>query len=159
LSESILRFRPNVAAILRRQDGKILICERSDFAGAWQFPQGGVNPGETHEQALVRELEEEISLKPGRYRIVESSGPYRYAIGGGKTKKGFHGQEQQYFLLDFLGDDSDIDVEVDHQEFSRVCWIAPESFELSWLPPMKRDVYTAVFKNLFGVRLKAAFRD
>lgn len=159
MSDSILRFRPNVAAILRRRDGKILICERSDVTGAWQFPQGGINPGETHEQALVRELEEEISLKPGRYHIIERKGPYRYVIGNGKTKKGFHGQEQHYFLLDFVGDDSEIDVHVVHQEFSRVCWIDPESFELSWLPPMKREVYAAVFENFFGVRLKAAFRD
>ncbi len=159
MPDSKLRFRPNVAAILRRRDGKILICERSDVEGAWQFPQGGVSAGETHEQALARELEEEISLKPGRYRIVERKGPYRYVIGGGKKKKGFHGQVQEYFLLDFVGDDSDIDVEVAHQEFSRVCWIAPESFKLSWLPPMKREVYAAVFENFFRVRLKAAIRD
>jgi 8-oxo-dGTP pyrophosphatase MutT (NUDIX family) len=59
------RYRPNVAAIVQRHDGKILIGERSDVPGAWQFPQGGVKKSETVEQALARELKEEISLEPG----------------------------------------------------------------------------------------------
>src|SRR5689334_381169 len=56
------KYRPNVAGILRNRDGKILICERIHVRNAWQFPQGGVDEGETLEEALVRELWEEIGL-------------------------------------------------------------------------------------------------
>jgi putative (di)nucleoside polyphosphate hydrolase len=61
------RFRPNVAAILQREDGRILVGERADVPGAWQFPQGGVNEGEGSLEALERELEEEIGVGRGRY--------------------------------------------------------------------------------------------
>src|SRR5438067_8221410 len=56
------RYRLNVAAILQNREGKILVCERADATGAWQFPQGGVDEGETLEAALARELVEEIGL-------------------------------------------------------------------------------------------------
>ena len=56
-----VKFRPNVAAILRRPDGRILIGERHDFPGSWQFPQGGIHGTETPEEALRRELAEELT--------------------------------------------------------------------------------------------------
>ena len=98
-----LKYRLNVAAILRDGAGKILIGERVDRSGAWQFPQGGVDEGETLAQALVRELREEISLEASAYRIVSSKGPYYYLFGNNKVVKGFHGKEQHYFLADFTG--------------------------------------------------------
>ena len=45
-------YRPNVAGMMVRQDGKLLICERSGQKGAWQFPQGGIDPGETALEAV-----------------------------------------------------------------------------------------------------------
>ena len=50
-------YRPNVAAIMQRTDGKILVAERADVQDAWQFPQGGVDPGEDLLAALYREVE------------------------------------------------------------------------------------------------------
>ena len=105
-----IRYRLNVAAILRDSAGKILIGEREDRAGAWQFPQGGVDEGETLAQGLSRELLEEISLPPTAYRIVASRGPYYYLFGNGKVVKGFHGKEQHYFLADFTGSAREIDL-------------------------------------------------
>ncbi|HWB58621.1 MAG TPA: NUDIX domain-containing protein, partial [Chthoniobacteraceae bacterium] len=136
-----LVFRPNVAAILQRGDGRILICERIDVPGAWQFPQGGLEPDETHEQALEREMTEELSLARGDYEIVSRKGPYRYVLGEGRLKNGYHGQEQEYFLLRLLSPESRINVKTAHREFRDCKWIAPDDFDLGWLPAMKREVY------------------
>ena len=146
-------YRLNVAAILRNARGEILICERLNIPGAWQFPQGGIDEGETPEEALARELGEEIGIERRHFRIVERRGPYRYLFGNGRTKKGWHGKEQIYFLCDFIGTDADITVETGHPEFRAYRWIAPKDFRIDWLPEMKREVYRAVFDDFFGVRI------
>jgi putative (di)nucleoside polyphosphate hydrolase len=53
-------YRPAVAAIIKDRTGRILICERADAPGAWQFPQGGIEANETPVAALMREVLEEI---------------------------------------------------------------------------------------------------
>lgn len=153
MAESEIKYRPNVAAILRNARGEILICERIDATGAWQFPQGGVSPGETPEESLVRELKEEISVKAKDFRVVERRGPYRYLFPEGRTKKGFRGQEQFYFLADFTGPESRIDLATKHPEFRSFRWIQPAQFQIAWLPPMRREVYRAVFHDFFNVSL------
>lgn len=152
MSKSEPTYQPNVAGILRNRDGKILICERSSIPGAWQFPQGGIDDGETPEEALVRELWEEISLDAEDFRIVSHRAGYRYLFNGGK-KRGHDGKDQTYFLCDFLGDDSKINVKTKHPEFRTWKWIAPPDFQREWLPVMKREVYVAVFQDFFGIRI------
>jgi putative (di)nucleoside polyphosphate hydrolase len=148
------RYRSNVGAILKRADGKILIGERSNVAGAWQFPQGGVKKSETAREALVRELKEELSLVPGHYRVIESKWPYRYLFPPGRTKEGFDGQEQTYFLVEFTGADSNINVTTDEPEFARFRWIEPSEFRIDWVPKFKRAVYRKVFSDFFGIVLR-----
>lgn len=147
----MILYRPSVAAILRNASGRILICERIDIPGAWQFPQGGVEPGENRKQALEREMMEELSLAGDGYRIVSEKGPYRYLLGGGRTKNECHGQEQHYFLLELTAPESRINVETPYREFRRSRWIAPDEFDLRWLPEMKRDVYRRVLNDFFGM--------
>lgn len=146
-------YRPNVAAIIKASDGLILICERSDCPGAWQFPQGGIVPGETPEDAVRRELQEELSLPPAAYALAGSHGPYRYLFPENRTKEEFAGQEQRYFLVELSAEKSVIDVATAHREFQAARWIRPEEFQLDWLPPMKRPVYAAVLKDFFGIVL------
>jgi putative (di)nucleoside polyphosphate hydrolase len=148
-----LRYRPNVAAIIKRKDGKIFIGERSNVTGAWQFPQGGVKKTETGREALFRELEEELSLSPMHCRIAESKGPYRYLFPPGRTKEGFDGQEQTYFLVEFTGADSNIDVMTEQPEFLQFRWIEPSEFKIGWVPKFKRGVYRQVFFDFFRVIL------
>lgn len=151
MNNATLKYRPNVAAIIKNAVGRILICERLNLPGAWQFPQGGVDKGETYEQALVREMEEELSLRASDYRVLGRKGPYRYVFGGGKRKKGFDGQEQQYFLAVLTAPETRINVVTPHQEFRGTRWIEPAEFDLLWLPNFKREVYRSVLRDFFGV--------
>ena len=130
-----------------------MIGERSNVAGAWQFPQGGVKKSETPRAALSRELMEELSLTSAYYRVIESKGPYRYLFPPGRTKEGFDGQEQTYFLIEFTGTDSDLDVKTDEPEFVRFRWIEPSEFQIDWVPRFKREVYRKVFLDFFRVVL------
>ena len=152
MNETEFKYGPNVAAILRNSRGEILVCERLGVSGAWQFPQGGIDAGETPEQALIREVWEEIGVKAGDFSIVARRGPYRYLFGGGRIKRGCHGKVQDYFLCDFTGPDESIDVATEHPEFQAFRWVLPAQFDLRWLPEMKRPVYAAVLADFFGVK-------
>ena len=148
-------YRPAVAAILQDHGGRILICERSDTPGAWQFPQGGLESGETPAAALAREVLEEISLPRAAYSIAAVRGPYRYRFPAGLTKKGFHGQAHHYFLLHLRGPKGLINPAAANGEFRQARWIRPEEFDLAWLPPMKRRAYWRVLHDFFGVKVRA----
>lgn len=149
-----LLYRPNVAAILERQNGDIFVAERVNVKGAWQFPQGGVDSGESLDIALYRELEEEIGVKPEHIEVLETRSGYRYAFAKGRLKYGVYGgQEQTYYRCRFLGKDTDIRLDAHHQEFSRWRWIPPALFQLSWVPKFKREVYRQVFHDFYQMDL------
>ncbi len=147
-------YRSNVAAILRNpESGKIFIGERFDHPGSWQFPQGGVDRDEDLIKALYREVEEEIGVPSSLYRLVACRTDYRYKFPKGKLKKGkFCGQTQTYFLCDYLGTDSDVNLTAHVQEFSRYLWIDPVDFTLAWVPRFKRPVFARVFRDFFGIK-------
>ena len=146
-------YRPAVAAILQDYSGRILICERSDIPGAWQFPQGGIEFGETPAAALAREVLEEISLPRQAYSVAMMRGPYRYRFPAGIIKKGFRGQAHHYFLLRLRGSKSLINIAAASNEFRQTRWIHPDEFDLAWLPKMKRTAYRRVLRDFFDVSL------
>ena len=141
-----------------RPDGTLLICERLNVPGAWQFPQGGVDAGESLEQALLREVQEEIGLVPSDYEVVSQRGGYRYLypeeVRVKKLQKhGNHGQEQTYFLCNLTNSAAVINVDQKPREFRAFRWIEPEEFDLDWLPSFKRDVYREVMRDFFEVEV------
>lgn len=149
------RFRPNVAAILVQADSRILICERTGSKGAWQFPQGGIDKGESPKQTLFREVREEIGVRKKHLIILKKKTGYRYAFPDGKKKwQRFHGQKQTYYLCEFHGTDSDIDLGEKKPEFQSFRWIFPDEFDLDWLPGFKRKVYRKVIRDFFKVDLR-----
>lgn len=138
--------------------GSLLVCERATIPGAWQFPQGGVDGGESPENALFREVREEIGLDPSHYEIVSFRSGYRYLyphdVRSKKLRRhGNHGQEQTYFLCRLKSDDPPINVNQRPREFQAWRWILPEEFDLDWLPPFKHEVYREVMHDFFGIRL------
>ena len=145
------RYRPNVAAIIRRADGRVLIGQRADFPASWQFPQGGIDRGEDAEQALRREVLEEVGLPAELYDVRERRGPYRYDFPSGPDRRGHHGQEQWYFRCDLRGTETpEIRLAGTCGEFVAVRWVATEDFPLAAVPPMKQEVYRAVLRDFFG---------
>jgi len=149
-----MKYQTNVAGILRKPDGRIFVGERLSIANAWQFPQGGVDSGESHEDAIRRELWEEIGVLAEDYRITEKRGPYYYLFPAGITKKGQNGKEQYYFLCEYHGPDERFNVAQEHPEFRAWKWIKPSEFRIEWLPEMKREVYRQVFRDFFNYGLE-----
>ena len=134
-------YRPNVGGILRRRDGHILLCERIDIPGTWQLPQGGVDPGETLEEALWRELGEELGLDAPRRtcRILDVGPALRYdfpADSRSQLSRRFRCQEQTLFLLEFTGTDDSFCLDADQRpEFSAFEGVFPrDALEKIWPP-------------------------
>lgn len=151
-----MSYRPNVAALITDRHGRLLICERWNVPGAWQFPQGGVDPGESLRQALVREVCEEVGLREDDYDVLEMRGGYRYdyppeVLARKLRKHGSQGQEQTYFRCRLKPNARPVDVNQRPREFRAHAWIEPAEFDLDWLPEFKRAVYRAVLRDFFGV--------
>ena len=146
-------YRPNVAALLVNAWDMLFIAERRGIPGAWQFPQGGVDPGENSLQAMYREVREEIGVRRRHLEVIDWRGGYRYQFSQGANRKGFAGQEQTYFRCRFLGTDDVINIAGKKPEFSNWRWIYPEQFRIEWVPGFKRDVYRQVFADFFNVSL------
>ena len=97
-------FRANVGIILCHADGRLFWARRVGGRAGWQFPQGGLQPGETPEQALYRELAEEVGLGPERVQVLAASRgwlsyrlPPRYQRQDSEPR--CIGQKQRWFLL------------------------------------------------------------
>lgn len=145
-----LPYRRGVGVILFNRDAQVFVAQRVDTPGpAWQLPQGGIDKGETPRDAALRELEEEIGT--ANAEIVGESGDWiRYdlppeivpRVWGGR----FRGQEQKWFALRFLGDDSDIDIATEHPEFSAWRWADFEDLP-KLIVPFKRSMYLALVEE------------
>lgn len=146
------RYRQGVGAVLYNAQGLIFVAERIDLPGAWQLPQGGIDSGETPEQALKRELEEEIGTGDMSIDHVYPTW-LRYDIPPQFLKtpqrpdwEGVIGQEQKWFLGRFL-QESAINIKTPHPEFSRWCWRESESV-IEGAPEFKKGLYKMIF-NVF----------
>lgn len=143
-----------MAAIIENEKGMIWIGERIRTKGCWQFPQGGVDPGEGKKEACYREVREETGILKKDLEVLEKRKGYRYEFSGGRTKWGvYRGQEQTYFVMRYSGNESKINIKTPKPEFRDWKWIRPEDFDLNWLPSFKRKVYAQVWRDFFGIEL------
>jgi putative (di)nucleoside polyphosphate hydrolase len=141
-------LRPAVLLVLRDSSGRVLVGERRDFPGCWQFPQGGCKEGETRIEALRRETLEEVGLPPSDYSTLEQLGVWAYKFPTGVRKKGYVGQELAVFLADYSGEPAWDKKFAGSKEFSRIAWL--ELAEIPWqrLPEFKRSFYEEVLARL-----------
>jgi len=119
----VSEYRPCVVVVFTNENNRILVCERSDVPGAWQLPQGGIEPGESALNAVYREMREELGCD--RFHITkEASGlvKYRFPDGlGSPISKKWIGQSQAWFRAKFEPSFGP-DLSVADGEFSAFDW-------------------------------------
>lgn len=144
-----LPYRKGVGMMVFNNDKKIFVGKRIDNQKAWQMPQGGVDENEGCLSAAKRELYEETGIQS--IRIIEKSKEkYIYDLPKyllGKIWKGkYKGQRQRWFLIKFLGPDSEINLKQKCPEFNEWKWVGID--ELSKLiVPFKKKLYLSVIKE------------
>lgn len=145
-------FRPNVGIILANDRGQVLWARRIG-QDAWQFPQGGIKERESPEEALFRELREEVGLDPTCVEIVACTrGWLRYRLPRRYLKhnesNNFVGQKQKWFLLRMLAADACVCVDgTDRPEFDGWRWVS-YWYPVGQVVAFKRDVYRRALKEL-----------
>lgn len=152
-------YRPNVGIIICNRQSQVLWARRYG-QNSWQFPQGGIDPNESPEQAMFRELKEEVGLSPEDVKIIAStSGWLRYKLPNRMVRWDVSpvciGQKQKWFLLEIITDTSNINLSyTDKPEFDDWQWVS------YWYPvrqviSFKRDVYRKAMKefsyHVFGL--------
>jgi len=154
-------FRPNVGIILLNQKSQVFWGKRIR-THSWQFPQGGIDRGETPEQAMFRELHEEVGLHPQHVQVLARTRDWlRYEVPDRFIRRDarghYKGQKQIWFLLQLVGHDWDLNLRAtDHPEFDAWRW------NEYWVPldvvvEFKRGVYEMALTELsrFVPRLDA----
>ena len=144
---NILPLRTGVGVIVLNKDNKVFVGKRKDNPiDKWQMPQGGVDKGEELVDAMKRELKEETSIKNIKI-IKELDGWLDYELPKnllGKIWKGkYRGQKQKWFIVKFLGEESEINITTKRPEFIEWKWV-----ERNQLPNIIVDFKKNVYERL-----------
>lgn len=140
-------YRPNVAMVIVSSDypseKKIFVAQRNDLVDIWQFPQGGIDKGEEVQEALFRELEEEIGTNKAEI-VAEYPEWISYDFPSHIAEKmtPYKGQRQRYFLLK-LSKNAQINLETEHPEFNDFKFVTVEEV-LKITAHFKKPVYEKV---------------
>ncbi len=154
-------FRSNVGIVLVNQSDQVFWAKRLK-RDTWQFPQGGMHPGETPQQTLFRELEEEVGLSASQVIILGRTRYWlKYRIPGRmlrKTEPVCIGQKQLWFLLRLEAEDSAINLRSTQKpEFDDWQWVN-YCYPLRQIILFKRDVYRRALEELAPYLFRNAVR-
>ncbi len=149
-----LPYRLAVGIMLLNRQREVFVGQRIDSTlEAWQMPQGGIDPGETPEQAAWRELGEEVGTNAAEI-VAVSKGFHDYDLPAdlqGKLWGGrFRGQRQTWFAMRFTGEDTDINIATPEPEFRAWMWVEPSRLP-ELIVPFKRPLYEAVMAEFAGL--------
>ena len=143
--------RRGVGVMLLNPRGKVFVGARIDNPeDAWQMPQGGIDADEEPWATALRELQEETGIAPHLVeRIAECPERLRYdlpeewrsRLWGGQ----WVGQEQNWFLARFIGQDTDVHIATDHPEFRQWRWVDPQLLP-DLIVPFKRELYQRLLR-------------
>ena len=154
-------FRPNVGIILANDVGQVLWARRVGGRDAWQFPQGGIDPEESPEQAMYRELKEEVGLEPEHVQVLACTrGWLRYRLPRRMLRRNstpsFVGQKQKWFLLRMVGAEDRVRFDAGVEpEFDHWRWVS-YWYPLGQVVSFKRDVYR---RALMELAMRLPIRD
>jgi putative (di)nucleoside polyphosphate hydrolase len=138
-------FRANVGAVIADGAGRVLIFERADGSGGWQFPQGGIDDGEDARDAVLREITEETGIDPLHLTHLATHPQWLgYEIPPAhRGPKSGRGQVQKWFLFR-LDDAASVELpQGEDMEFSRYRWVGIDE-AVERVVDFKRPVYEAV---------------
>ena len=146
-----LPLRSGVGIVVLNKKNEVFVAKRIDNQkNFWQMPQGGVDKGENYLNAAYRELEEETSINNVEL-IKELDGLISYLLPenllGIIWKGKYKGQEQKWFVVRFLGQDSEIDIKTKNPEFCEWKWINLENIT-DQVVDFKLHVYEDVKKKV-----------
>ena len=144
-------LRTGVGIVVLNSNNKVFVAKRKDNPnGSWQMPQGGVDPNEKLEAAMKRELIEETSIRNIKIlkefdRWLEYELPENLV---GKIWRGkYRGQKQKWFVVRFLGNDNEIDINTKYPEFIEWKWVSVENLP-NLIVLFKKHVYEQVTVEL-----------
>ncbi len=146
-------YRPNVGIVLSNDLGQVLWARRVGGHDAWQFPQGGIDADESPEQAMYRELWEELGLGERQVSVIACTrGWLRYRLPRRMLRRNsspsFVGQKQKWFLLQLVDDDVHVQVDASRKpEFDFWRWVS-YWYPLGKVVAFKRDVYRRAMLEL-----------
>ena len=146
-----LPLRSGVGIVVLNKNNQVFVARRIDNSkNFWQMPQGGVDKNEDYLAAAYRELEEETSIK-NIDLVGELDGLISYELPkhllGVIWKGKYRGQEQKWFVVRFLGNDSEININTDHPEFCEWKWVELENIT-DLVVDFKLHVYEDVKKKV-----------
>lgn len=147
-----LPYRPCAGLMIINADNHVFVGQRLDRdTDAWQMPQGGVDKGEDPADAALRELWEETGITSDKAKIIAQSAdwiPYDlpHDLVPKLWKGKYRGQKQKWFLVRFIGQDSDINIVTEHPEFSQWKWVPVDDI-LPSIVPFKKHVYERVIEE------------
>ena len=146
-----LPMRIGVGVIILNNENRVFVGKRKDNPiNKWQMPQGGVDKGEDFITAMRRELVEETSIKNIKV-IKEIDQMYEYELPenlvGIIWKGKFRGQRQKWFIVRFLGKDSEINLDTKYPEFIDWKWIEPKELP-KLIVYFKKNLYVDLLKEI-----------